>query len=606
MSMSNSEKGQSSKLSGKHLKERTHQLDEGYISEKIYSLKNSRRAYVGKITQNINKLTKYMNVQNKNSLDFETCLQKLQKYMYKIRTVSDSLIELTNDENELQNISDFYTQQDFRVIEITKSVSNYNSSPLKLLNNDELFSTTSFSTKSKSKTAYENPLPSLTGSKTSKTSYLSVNERRKTAEHAKLLAQQAEERTKRKLELLEQSFQFEKQKILDAEIEAKNNAELAALDIKTDELNISNPEKTSSKDLKNEQKLFEEHNSIKLKEQLTLSKTNSPKTFQKTLSKPYEKINENFLTNSKTCVDSFIEYLVEGKETVINHVAKHLTPQEAIKQELELRNLPPVDLIRFDGNPIYWPEFIDNFYHRVHKKSSFNDSLRMIHLINSLDGEAKKLVKSVGTNGYFYATALKVLKKDFGNPLVVSHLKLKKLFDQKQINIKDKFGLRAFHQQLRICISWLSSIDYSTPLTSYENLVKPLAILPIKYQSDFFKHTKDFNMLDGTINLIFLEEWLEKQLQTIFNPLANILAAEIKNKQNDKNPKLVNAISGAAPKNDSKHQTKSSSKKKFTCWLCQNDHKLMFCDDFLNKDVKNRKQFVIDQKLCFNCLGKKS
>ena len=55
----------------------------------------------------------------------------------------------------------------------------------------------------------------------------------------------------------------------------------------------------------------------------------------------------------------------------------------------------------------------------------------MDHLMNSLDGEAKKSVKTVGTNGYFYATALKVLKRDFGNPLVVSHLKLKKLFDQK-------------------------------------------------------------------------------------------------------------------------------------------------------------------------------
>ena len=42
-------------------------------------------------------------------------------------------------------------------------------------------------------------------------------------------------------------------------------------------------------------------------------------------------------------------------------------------------------------------------------------------------------------------------------------------------------------------------------------------------------------MLDGTINLTTLEQWLEKQLQIIFNPLVNILAAEIKNnKQNEK------------------------------------------------------------------------
>ena len=148
----------------------------------------------------------YIDLGNKSSLEFENCLQKLQKYKHKIKTVSDSLIELTNDPDELQNISDIYTQQDFQVIEISKSVSNYNASPLKCLRADgEQFSITSYSTKSKSKYGYEKPnFPSLPLSKaSSETSYLSVNESRKTAEHAKLIVQQAEERTKRKLDLLE-------------------------------------------------------------------------------------------------------------------------------------------------------------------------------------------------------------------------------------------------------------------------------------------------------------------------------------------------------------------------------------------------------------------
>ena len=47
-------------------------------------------------------------------------------------------------------------------------------------------------------------------SETSETS--SLHERRKTAEHAKLIVQQAEERTKRRLDLLERLFELEKQK----------------------------------------------------------------------------------------------------------------------------------------------------------------------------------------------------------------------------------------------------------------------------------------------------------------------------------------------------------------------------------------------------------
>ena len=59
--MSDSSKNiKSFKLSGIYLKDRQRHLDEGHVSEKIYSLENSRRAYIGKITESINKLTKYM------------------------------------------------------------------------------------------------------------------------------------------------------------------------------------------------------------------------------------------------------------------------------------------------------------------------------------------------------------------------------------------------------------------------------------------------------------------------------------------------------------------------------------------------------------------
>ena len=79
---------------------------------------------------------------------------------------------------------------------------------------------------------------------------------------------------------------------------------------------------------------------------------------------------------------------------------------------------------------------------------------------------------------------------------------------------------------------------------------------------------------------------------------------QIKNqKLPDSLSKSLNAISGTSTKDDKK-QSKTFTNKKFNCLACKNDHKLMFCDEFLNKYVSDRKQFVIDQKLCFNCLSK--
>ena len=139
---------------------------------------------------------------------------------------------------------------------------------------------------------------------------------------------------------------------------------------------------------------------------------------------------------SREPVGKFINDLVEGIETSLPQSNLNLNISFALKQEYDCRQLPPIELCRFAGNPSEWPEFISNFRNTIHEKVSFNDSIRMERLLSALKSEAKKSVKSVGCEGIFYATALKLLKQDFGNPFLVSYLKIKSIFDQPQIMIK--------------------------------------------------------------------------------------------------------------------------------------------------------------------------
>ena len=82
----------------------------------------------------------------------------------------------------------------------------------------------------------------------------------------------------------------------------------------------------------------------------------------------------------------------------------------------------------------------------------------MERLCSVLYVEVKRVIKIIRTTGRFYATALKTLKRDFGNPLLISHARLKFLFDQPQIKSTDRISLRRFHQQLKINNAWLLSI----------------------------------------------------------------------------------------------------------------------------------------------------
>ena len=67
----------------------------------------------------------------------------------------------------------------------------------------------------------------------------------------------------------------------------------------------------------------------------------------------------------------------------------------------------------------------------------------MERLLSVVDGEAKQTVVSIGRNGLFYTTAMKMLKNNFGNPVVVSFLKLKSVLDLPQITNENRASLRA-------------------------------------------------------------------------------------------------------------------------------------------------------------------
>ena len=80
--------------------------------------------------------------------------------------------------------------------------------------------------------------------------------------------------------------------------------------------------------------------------------------------------------NTSHSIDSFIDTLIEGSETVINTTIDQFSSTIALLEpDLESRNLPPMELLRFNRNPSHWPEFIQCFKERGHMKRTFSDSL---------------------------------------------------------------------------------------------------------------------------------------------------------------------------------------------------------------------------------------
>ena len=305
------------------------------------------------------------------------------------------------------------------------------------------------------------------------------------------------------------------------------------------------------------------------------------------------------IKKTKPNIDQFIEELKEGEETILPPEEENLSAVQVLRWNFESSSLPSVNLIRFDGDPCKWPEFIECFKIRVHNKKSFDDNLRMERLLSVLDGDAKKAVQSLGQSGYFYASALKTLKRNFGDPVVISFLKLKSILDLPQLSSDNKIGLRNFHQQLKATIVWLKSIGYTSELCSTENLAKGITRLPNYMRSAFYREFKEQIANHYKLNLINLEQWLQNKLKELFNPIATIIYNQDKSRRekgSDNNRKgNVNV----------QHQSSKEehSKGTLTCWLCEGDHKITKCPLLLSKTVAERHKLIKEKQLCFNCLS---
>ena len=91
--------------------------------------------------------------------------------------------------------------------------------------------------------------------------------------------------------------------------------------------------------------------------------------------------------------------------------------------------------------------------------------------------------------------------------------------------------------------------------------------------NEFYKVTCNLDILDGDVDLIFLEKWLEKRLKIFFNPIANVIATKgtktyIQHQKKDKERKQINLFHNSTPQSLDKSK---KTTKTLVCYQCSED-----------------------------------
>ena len=213
---------------------------------KVNNLLLSRKAYIGSLTKRINKITLLLSDENnKNSVIDEN--KKLDVTVSHLRRITSELKELYTDETKVSKAPQICTEQEFRVIQIRKSINSFlienfpeeeliclNSQPPSETSNRDVGSVPE-NLQNSSDVSQNSEIHAP--SERSRVSYLSVNEGRRTTEFRNNLLEQTEEKAKRRLERLQWSFELEKQKIEKEVEDAKIS--LCAKNLKASSDNLS-------------------------------------------------------------------------------------------------------------------------------------------------------------------------------------------------------------------------------------------------------------------------------------------------------------------------------------------------------------------------------
>ena len=88
-------------------------------------------------------------------------------------------------------------------------------------------------------------------------------------------------------------------------------------------------------------------------------------------------------------------------------------------------------------------------------------------------------------------------------------------------------------------------------------------------RNEFYKVTCNLDILDGDVDLIFLEKMLEKRLKIFFNLIANIIVtqgtkADNHHQKKDKEKKQINSFHNSTPQ--SPHKSKKLLKHLFATY----------------------------------------
>ena len=284
------------------------------------------------------------------------------------------------------------------------------------------------------------------------------------------------------------------------------------------------------------------------------------------------------------------KHIASNHPTSCDHPTTSAT--SALIDLLKLQSAPQVEIDTFDGDPLEYVYFIANFKDMVESVVS-DQRGRLNRLIQYTAGEAKDLIRHCVHNNHLncYDDALALLEQEYGNPLRIACAYMDKLKKWPILKLGDGQGYKNLYRFLLQCRAYqkggfLDGLD--SPL-----MIRTIQLkLPIQGQDKWVNFvTKKRKRERKEASFKDFVEFVETEMLVLNDPVYSRDRSEQKPDREHERLKALSVKENVAPAPDPK------------CQLCDGKHDLDVCEQFMNMNVKDRKQFIFTSRLCFACLS---
>ena len=265
--------------------------------------------------------------------------------------------------------------------------------------------------------------------------------------------------------------------------------------------------------------------------------------------------------------------------------------------------MPKRDYLTFDGNPVNYPRFIENFRVNIEEREQ-DPKAQLAYLIQFCTGVAKEAISNcvMLPDHQGYQRAKQILYNSFGQNHIITRAYVNKVTNGGLIKDGEGEKLLQLARDMENCEINLTQLGCESEINAQSNLEKIIMRLPRYLQADWAKEA--YVMFERGMLPTFkhLSEYITKKAKLANSSFGQLIGMK---PQDDGNPRNKRTSGGTS---FTTHGTEKKTKDELNnikCYYCKKTgHTLVRCYAFRNQPLEERRQLIRKEKLCNLCLRK--